>query len=959
MLRKLIALCLFFTLTSATAVAQFYPTQHRPPNQQWQSLQTPHFQLVYSKGNDSLAYQMGQILEEHYGQTQKLVGGKLNNFPVVLNDYNDRSNGFVTAFHFRSEIELPPIKGKSLNPQTGNWLENVGPHELVHAMQLNNLGDYNIPRLTSIFSPDLARSFHSAIPFGMLEGIAVHHETKNVAPDGGRGNYPIFTNQFDATFTSSKRWSMGQLFQTSSNTRPFARHYIGGYEFTSWLHEQYGSEITKEALDFYMDFPFFGYGLALRHSTGEWPVELYDQFEQEKERSLQKVSSSDAQSGILSMPFDGHNVRRPQWLSGSELIFYGSFYNARSGFYTYNLATNDLNRILTSNSVGDYRYDLSADKSKMIYSYYETDAIYDNTAKAELVEYNFDTNKFEQLTKNGRTYAPVYSGDSLLALQTKPASSRLVSVHRSRTTSADVKNQVSLGEHQIIAVSQNPTTDQLAVVVNKRGMQALWIVKPGNLEQQLQQKPTIAFDGGSIFDPDWHPDGHKLLFSSDFSGTQQLYEYNITEQTVEQVTNSTYSVFEGSYSPDGDRIAFVKQVTNERLPAVLELSEATLVPVDNKRWQPSDSKMNFMNRPVVSDSMKTNSTTWTTENYSSGLSWLKPRTLLPVFEEVSNRDVYQLGLGLHSNNLLANQSYSAEVSYHEEQLWYDLTYQNKTFFPGFKTRLYSQPSYRTLNIGQTLLREERSLALSIPARIQLNSNIYNTSIFVEPEIRRSQLRFSELGPNGNTSDFGGVTAGNIFAQFNYRLQQNIRDIQPNSGLVLYSELEHYLDVNDLRFTAYGNQYLFDNQSQTALRGGIYGFVSPLRRWNQSLRLGVRGITQSGLVFDNQSLVSNAFEDPVFTGSNNLLSFNTRYTIPLKFVDNGGLLVPFYLSNIYVVAFSDTVTDPTFDNLVSQSRTVFGLGIRARFRLSNLAFDLGIGFGYEPGRNNTQFFVGQF
>src|SRR5699024_4262984 len=139
----------------------------------------------------------GCILKHKHLPTKQIAGRKLRGFPVILNAYNDRSNGFVTPFHFRSEIELPPIKGKAMNPQTGNWLNTVGPHELVHALQFNNIGRYNLPWLVNFFSPDLARSFHGAIPSGVTEGLAVYHESESIAPDGGRGNYPFFTNQFD------------------------------------------------------------------------------------------------------------------------------------------------------------------------------------------------------------------------------------------------------------------------------------------------------------------------------------------------------------------------------------------------------------------------------------------------------------------------------------------------------------------------------------------------------------------------------------------------------------------------------------------------------------------------------------------------------------------------------------------------------------------------------------------
>lgn len=959
---KYVALLLLLLGFSIPSFAQFYPTQYRPAGQHWQYLSTPHFKLIYDRGNDSTALRMGRILESQYGPVQQLVGGHLDQFPVILNNYNDRSNGFVTPFHFRSEIELPPIKGKTLNPQTGNWLQNVGPHELVHAMQFSHLGKFNIPRFVSLFSPDLARSFHGAIPSGILEGIAVQHETEGISPGGGRGNYPLFTNRFNATFKSDRRWSMGQMVQLSTDSRPFNRHYIGGYEFTAWLQKKYGPETTKKALDFYLDYPFLEYGAALRHVTGLWPNQLYDKFEASKKKKLNNKESSH-RARELDIPFKGRSIRRPKWLSDHELIFYGSFYNARPGFYSYNLKNDHFHRLLTTNSVADYRYALSENRSELVYSYYETDPIYDNTSKAELVEYDLSTGHKNQLTNKGRVYAPFFSGDSLLALQTAPATSRLVSVDETNLP-AKIHRILSLGTNQIIAIEANPQHNQWAVVVNKHGMQALWIVDAHNPGRQLVRPPDISFADGSIFDPVWSPDGRRLLFSSGFSGTEQLYEYDTQAQTVTQVTNTAFNALEASYRPDGQQIAFVKQDKNERLTVVMSRSEFYDKQIPAERWRPSPSKRRTVQRPVVPDSLVSQSQSWQTGSYSTGAGWLKPRTILPVFQEVSNRNVYQAGFSLNSNSLLADQSYTADFTYMENRGWYDILYRNKSFYPGFKLRLFSRPSYRPVVSSDgvlqgTLLRQERSLALSVPFSVKLNRNIYSTSFYFEPEIRQSQFRYFELGGAGARSDFVNETIANIYGQFNYRLQQNIRDLQPNSGLILFSEFERYLNADATNFSVFGGTLPLSTKPQTAWHGGLYAYLSPLRRWNQSLRIGLRGLTQTSYVFDNQSLVSDAFSEPVFLGARNLVSLSTRYTIPLFYVDDGGFLFPFYLSNIYLVAFTDTVTNPTFSDWYNGSRSVFGLGVRFRFRLSNLGFNIGFGYGYEPTRNASEFFMGDF
>ncbi len=952
---KLLSVFVFLFVLHASCFAQFYPTQHRPPNQNWQQLKTPHFQFIYAQKNESQAFELAQMLESQYPRVQAIVGGELDNFPIILNNYNDRSNGFVTPYNFRSEIELPPIKGKSLNPQTGNWLANVGPHELVHALQFNNLGDYNIPRFVSLFSPDLARMFHSAIPMGMLEGIAVYHESEQITTHGGRGNYPVFTNQFDATFNSNQRWSMGQLMQTSSYTRPFGRHYIGGYEFTDWLHSKYGDNITRNALDFYMDFPFLSYGVALRHATGLWPGQLYNRFEDHHKSQLTE-EKYDFRFLELNVPYEGAEIRRPKWLSDSKLIFYGSFYNARPGFYTYNLTTKKIHRIITTNSISDFQYDLNTDRSRMIFSYYKTDPLFDNTAKAKLMQYNFNTRQKKQLTKNERLYAPAFYGDGLFALKSHPARSKLMAFNNSDYS--DGREVFSAPNHEIKSVTVHPERGQLAIVSNKNGRQALWITERDEISDQLKGEPDVAFEKGSVFDPEWHPEDLKLLFSSDFSGTMQLYEYDLSEQQILQVTNSKFNAFEGSYSPDGNRIAFIRQEVNERLPTIIERSAFLNSPISQDPWQKIKNR-NFAATDIIADSVSQASVKWQTDSYSSGLGWLKPRTVLPFADEVSNLNDYQLGISLHSVNTLSTQAYSADVSYFKDRGWYDITYQNKAFWPGVKLRAFNEPSYRSAAEIGLLGRQERSLAASVPLQINLNRNIYNTSLFVEPEIRQSQVRFFDAGFNNSISDFANITVGNFYSQFNYRIQQNIRDLQPNTGLILFSEIERYLSGDDLTFAASNNEITYSSPDATAFQGGLYGYISPLKQWNQSLRLGVRGLTQSGLIFNSQSIVSDGFSDFVLPNSHNLLSVDTRYTIPITYFDDGGLLLPVYLSNIYLVAFSNTITDPTFSDWYNNSRTVFGLGIRTNFQLSNLRFNIGLGFGYEPTRNQTQFFMGDF
>src|SRR5690606_12675152 len=157
---------LFFSSTQTHA--QFYDTIHRP-KLEWFEIKTEHFRIIYHEGLDDLAQRSAHILELRYPEIQKLIGGSLNNYPVVINGYNDNGNGYVSTLHCRMEIEAPPITGKILNHVGSDRLDGLLSHELTHALQFSELGSKGFSRFISLFSPDLARSNHGLSPPGFRE----------------------------------------------------------------------------------------------------------------------------------------------------------------------------------------------------------------------------------------------------------------------------------------------------------------------------------------------------------------------------------------------------------------------------------------------------------------------------------------------------------------------------------------------------------------------------------------------------------------------------------------------------------------------------------------------------------------------------------------------------------------------------------------------------------------------
>ncbi len=247
------------------------------PSLDWYELNSKHFRVIFHEENDSLARASARILEAHYAESEKLTGGSLHRFPVVLNAYNDRSNGYVTPFNFRMEVEIPYIKGKILNPRAGGWLENVLPHELIHAHHFSVIPTLGFSSLIYPFWPDAARSLHFMAPVGFHEGLAVHYESEMIPTVSGRGNHPYFTNQINSIFSGYGRWSLGEMLQPVNQTLPYDRHYQGGYEFISWVQRKHGDKTARDILDFMGRWPFMGYGFAYWYQTKQWPGTAYVQ----------------------------------------------------------------------------------------------------------------------------------------------------------------------------------------------------------------------------------------------------------------------------------------------------------------------------------------------------------------------------------------------------------------------------------------------------------------------------------------------------------------------------------------------------------------------------------------------------------------------------------------------------------------------------------------------------------
>jgi len=966
-------LAALFALLAFPLYGQIYSTQYRVPGQNWMELQSDRFRIIYPERYRQEAIRSMAILESDYDDIQQLVGGGVRNFPFIINPENDLSNGFVAPLNFRSEIELAPIIGKSMNPQSGDWLELVLPHELVHVLHFS-VNPNSFTRLLGILSPDLRRSVHSAAPLGVFEGIAVHHESHGSIPHSGRGNHPYFRNKFNAHLDTEREWSMGQLLQVTDYTLPFDRHYIGGYEFTNWLLHSYGNDAMKEAIDFHYKYPFLGFGTALRQTTEYWPRTLYRQFSDSvKIREKTRLSEMDENTDQFSetVPFQANckRLNRPIWLDDETILFYARSCNRPAGFYLYHTQNRSFEHLHEVLITQDVQYSLSGDGSALYYSRYHTHTLYNNLFRGDLHRFNFETGSSERITQNLRLISPEWSGGQLFARQVVANETQLVRVDPS--TGEVLQEYPKPEESMVVQIAVNPeNSNEAAVIGRKKSVQGIWFKDLEHEEMLFNSPPDIVFDAGSVFDISWHPSGESLLFVSDHTGTMNVFEFEISSSRVTQITESLYNAFEMSYSPDGNSIAYIGQKENEQKLYLLQREHFLNKPVPETKWTYNETIEQRMERPLMNRDFEVDESEWEFSSYSTGFGWLLPRFRVPDIGSESGRN--RIGVNLESVDVMSRQSYFVDINHYADRFWYSAEYTNKRFYPGFTTEFFNRPNFVSFRIEpennedeepESLLLLQQSVggSFKMPIPLRLESNARFTSLMFEPQYFLSNVRFLDAENTSEAvSEFGVRHTIGLRTVLNYRVRQFIRDVQPNSGWVLFAEGRYGLNRDEIQIETGPHSITGNLAQRKGLRAGVIRYISPLSRWNQSLRMSARVYTQTEVpVFNLLSQFSDNFSEIPLTGVNNAGLLDFRYTIPLTYPDEGGLLVPLYLSNIYLVLFSQTITDLNQPDLLAASRSVFGAGIRSRFRISNMALDIGISIGWEPTRNEVTYYFGSF
>ncbi len=938
---------------SPVRAQELYEPMYRPGEARYDVLKSDHFDVIYQRGLEDQAGETAFILEETLEETRVLIGlRRVARMPVVLNNFNDRSNGYVTPIPFRQEIEAAAPKGAGIDPGFDSWMEAVLPHELTHALHAEVRPQLGFGGLLALFSPDLSRALNFSIPLGMTEGAAVYRESL-VRPGVGRLHHGYFESRMRAAMASRRPWRLAQMLEPSAYTMPYDRHYVGGGYVFEYLSQNRKADFFARSLTIYNTWPFFGYGFALWKATGLPPWVIGKRVRSALGADVPDAPSASASAGLRLASRHGVNHYRPLWLDAQRLLIYADGYATRPGFYTINLADGHHRSLSTQSATEDRFATLSDDRQTVYFSRYEPNRFAGSQWTADLHALDVMTGAAHRLTSGAHLFSPAPApGDALWAVRNRGQFTDWVEV----LPRGDIRTVLSVPRAVIRQVSRSPQGDRVAVSAGVAGRSVVFFAVPTDaIRPNLE--PALASDEAGFFDLSWSPDGRYLLFGSDAEGTPQVYAFDTATRRVLRVTEAPFGAFEGSVSPDGQSMA-ATEYRHERRDLIVKP-----FPPADAHAVPDSVFFSALGLPWMS--MMASGPIGRVEGvrrpYRSGPHLVRPRLVIPVFdwEETVRTDDVDLGLAaglaLEGVDPLETWAYGLRIAHQAGRLWGEAGLETGKVWWRPSVRLYDTASSQRVLLSRSggvvdtarVGREERGLEFAGVAPLLLRSNVFRTEATFRLSARLRQVRFFDRA-TGILDDFPSAlayaTRGTLSPSLTlgYRLQSNARDLMPNTGWLLQSSSE--LDVVTRSGVRNGEPPPAGRAWLTTANRYVTTFPSA----NQALRIQAAVLTQNrGSIYDLDAFVPRGYEEDLYLGSGTFLKASGLYMAPLWFADTGFVVVPLYLEALFAYGFGEVLAEAGSDRRWSSVGA--GIGLQLKLAQARLTLRIGAARQIESGK----------
>lgn len=548
----LLAIFTLFPLASRGAVN---------PNIDWETISTPHFEIVYDARHYSTARRYALRMEFNY----KLLSSYFTEQPektiLVLNDSSDLANGYATNFPYMHIVAFPvlPAEHESISDYA-DWAQELTLHEYTHILNFEPAHGFmkglrNV--MGSVISPTML------LPRWWHEGLAVEMETRFSSHGRLRSNYQDATLRALAKEDLLSRYSIADINESSLDTWPRgARPYLFGSLLLAEIQSIKGGAINNNLLQqFSSRMPFFINGPA-EDEMGENFATIFKQtiskIDTKARVQLKKINETPTSpfTPLSSKYMESHSpkispdgrflafIAKNKWGKSSIQIF-----DRKNENRPFDLEKDAFSQFLSiDNQLGSPSSDAppAGNINRVAWLPNSTGFIFDQVRYIDIYSnfsdlhfYDLSTAKTKRLTRGLRLREPSMApqGHLIAAIQLEQSDSKVVTIDREGKNLQTIYTPASF--HKV----SNPIfLDDQTIAFTERNLSGETSLNKINLLDKVVTTislPNIK-DLASL-----DSEGTKIFFVARENGLQNLYMSADQFKTIERLTNTDTSTFDG------------------------------------------------------------------------------------------------------------------------------------------------------------------------------------------------------------------------------------------------------------------------------------------------------------------------------------------------------------------------------------------------------------------------------
>lgn len=646
--------CLLFMLFSVAKIQAQIGTN--PPDVSWRQINTPKFQVIFPEGFESEAQHVANTLQYLHAPLSHTLEREPRRLPLILQNRNAISNGFVTLAPRRSEFYTMAPQDYTLLG-TNNWLDLLAVHEFRHVVQYDKArqgaakaayyvaGEYGLSAVSGI-----------AWPNWFWEGDAVSTETAFTS--SGRGRIPDFDLLYRTNLLSDRNYSYNKQ-HLGSFKDPVPNHYVLGYHFVTYGRRHYGpkiwSKVTNHAVrNFYIPFTF---SRALRLETGYRLPANYRRMQHELDslwtQQANQVTLTEATSITQRKNTTYTNYEFPQELSDGSMVVFKSGLGDYPQFVKITADGREQSLFTPGPLNGNAM--LSVAQNKIVWSEFEFDPRWNIRTYSVIKTYDLATGKKQVLQRKTRLAAPAFSPDAgkIVAIETSLQNDYTL-VILDAATGRELK-RIPAPQNDFISMPRwSPDGTNVVLLRTAQGRRAISLLntETGTFTEVLP--PTTENIGHPVIA------GNYIYFNAPYTGIENVFALDLTTRKQYQVTSRPFAGINATVSRDGQQILFNDFTKNGYEVARMVHNPSAWMPLE----QVPDVKMRYY-QPLVEQEGNPNILaevpvkTYPVQPYSKFKHIIKPHSWAPILDPSTN----SVTATVFSQDLLSTTVASAGYTY--------------------------------------------------------------------------------------------------------------------------------------------------------------------------------------------------------------------------------------------------------------------------------------------------------